>query len=146
MPPKPKINITDIQSDISEVSDAPAVVNEEENYLDKTVSEQIELEKLKTLKEYNKTLAQNNNERKKYGGWIFLLTCVWAFLIFVIMFLQGFKIMFLSEKVLITLITSTTINFFGFFLLVVKYLFNTNRTQDKVNKAIAKAKKSQELH
>ena len=31
----------------------------------------------------------------------------------------------LSDKVIMTLITSTTINVFGFFLLVLKYLFNT---------------------
>lgn len=32
----------------------------------------------------------------------------------------------LHDKVLITLITTTTANFFGFFLLVLKYLFNAD--------------------
>ncbi|PUZ27552.1 hypothetical protein GA0116948_103165 [Chitinophaga costaii] len=75
--------------------------------------------------EYLRTLRQNNGERKKYARLIFLFTCLWAAMIFVILFLTGFKKVILSDTVLVALITTTTVNFFGFFLLVVKYLFNT---------------------
>lgn len=120
-----QIDTKGLQTDLEGQPSTSNLLEEEGNDLDKNVERQIQLERLKTIKEYNRTLSQNNEERKKYAGSIFKLTCTWAFLIFVIIFLQGFKIMFLSDKVLITLITSTTINFFGFFLLVVKYLFNT---------------------
>lgn len=87
-------------------------------YTDTQISLDIRLENLKTLQ-------QNNAERKRYAGRIFLFTCIWAVLIFVVIFLAGFKVIALSDTVEVTLISTTTINFFGFFLLVVKYLFNT---------------------
>ncbi|PUZ29126.1 hypothetical protein DCC81_06585 [Chitinophaga parva] len=75
--------------------------------------------------EYLRTLRQNNGQRKIYARLIFVFTCLWAAVIFVMLFLAGFKRLELSDTVLVALITTTTINFFGFFLLVVKYLFNT---------------------
>lgn len=98
---------------------------EEETYLDRQLERQIRMETLVSLREGNKTRAQNNVERKKYAGFIFLLTCIWACLIFVLIFFVGFSVMKISDSIIITLISSTTINFFGFFFLVVKYLFNT---------------------
>jgi len=38
--------------------------------------------------------------------------------------LAGVKLLSLSDTVLVTLITTTTASVFGFFLLVMKYLFN----------------------
>lgn len=102
---------------------------EEETYLDRELERQIRMETLVSLKEANKTRAQNNVERKKYAGWIFLLTCVWASLIFVLIFFVGFSMMTISDSIIVTLISSTTINFFGFFFLVVKYLFNTGNAE-----------------
>ena len=99
----------------------PAIANvyeQETDYTDGKISISIRLE-------YLKTLRQNNIERKKYAGRIFIFTCIWAVLIFLVVFLVGFKVVVLSDTVLVTLISTTTINFFGFFLLVVKYLFNT---------------------
>ena len=120
-----KMNTEGLTSELTSLPDSISTVVAEEKFLDKNVSKEIQLEELKTLQEYNRTLKQNNDERKKYAGWIFLLTCFWAFLIFIIIFMQGLGHMTLSDQVMITLITSTTINFFGFFLLVVKYLFNS---------------------
>lgn len=82
--------------------------------------------------EYLRTLRQNNQERKKYAMYIFILTSIWAFCIFLILFFQGFGdnspfCFNISDNVLITLITTTTINFFGFFLLVIKYLFKSEQ-------------------
>ena len=84
-------------------------------------------------------LEQNRIERKSYARRIFLFTIVWGLLIFLVIFSVATKkfLVFsqsefnLSDKVVITLITSTTINFFGFFLLVVKYLFNTGSNTNK---------------
>jgi len=91
-------------------------------------------------------LTQNMGERKSYARRIFLFTVIWGILIFLVLFSVATgnflvwisKKFVLSDKVVITLITSTTINFFGFFLLVVKYLFNTN---DKESKKKSKKKK-----
>ncbi|SFW13309.1 hypothetical protein [Chitinophaga sancti] len=106
-------------------SNGSSTLIEEETYLDRQLERQIRMETLVSLKEGNKTRAQNNVERKKYAGWIFVLTCIWAFLIFVLIFCVGLSFMTISDSIIVTLISSTTINFFGFFFLVVKYLFNT---------------------
>ena len=114
-----------LRSSIERQTTAPESFVQEEKYLNDEVGVQIRLEELNTIKEYNKALSQNNDERKKYAHKIFVLTILWSILIFIILFLIGWKLLYLSDKVIITLITSTTINFFGFFFLVTKYLFNT---------------------
>lgn len=67
---------------------------------------------------------QNIEERKKYAKWIFVFTCIWSGLMIIVVLLSGFSWLHLTSEVIITLITSTTVNAFGFFYLVVKYLFN----------------------
>ena len=91
----------------------------EEEYVEEELDKGIKLA-------YLNTLNQNNAERKKYARHIFFFTCGWATSIVGIILLDGFswKCFYLSDSVLITLITTTTVNFFGFFLLVTKYLFN----------------------
>lgn len=126
MPEKSDL-IDKISNDIKAAStDTTDVVTEEITHVDKALDNELKSEKIKTWRHYNETLRINSDERKKYAGYIFWLTCIWAFLIFLVVFLQGFGGTNLSDKVVITLITSTTINFFGFFLLVTKYLFNSN--------------------
>ena len=79
----------------------------EKTYLNHEIEIQVRLEELKTLQEQNKTLSQNNDERKKYAKCIFALTIVWAALIFVILFMVGKKKLGISDNVVITLISST---------------------------------------
>ena len=81
-------------------------------------------------KEVLASLQQNNRERVKYAKWTFVLTFCWIFVVMGLVFLNGYhpkngKLLELSDSVIITLITTTTINVFGFFLLVIKFLFNT---------------------
>ena len=124
MPPR-KLKTDSIISSIDRQEPLPESYVQEERFLNHELERQIRLEELKTLQEKNRTLAQNNEERKRYAKYIFGLTSVWAILIFVILFCVGFKKIYISDTVVITLITSTTINFFVFFVLVIKYLFNT---------------------
>lgn len=118
--------IQHIASSVREASTAATpLVEEEENHVDRELDRELKTEKINTWRQYNETLKQNGIERKKYAKYIFSLTCIWAGLIFILIFMQGFGWMGLSDKVIIVLISSTTINFFGFFLLVTKYLFNS---------------------
>ena len=132
MPPR-KLKTDSIISSIDRQEPLPESYVQEERFVNQELERQIRLEELKTLQEKNRTLAQNNEERKRYAKYIFGLTSVWAILIFVILFCVGFKKIYISDTVVITLITSTTINFFVFFVLVIKYLFNT-KEQDKSQK------------
>ena len=142
----------DVKAASAENTDAVA---EEYNHVDKELDNELKSEQIKTWRLYNETLGINSEERKKYAGYIFKLTCIWASLIFVIIFFQGFGCTKLSDKVVITLITSTTINFFGFFLLVTKYLFNSNEhvldnrnkesSLTKLPKKVAASKKKKQI-
>lgn len=117
---------------------------EEQAKLDLISQRALREEELKTAQHLNQILADNSVLRAKYAKKIFNLTLAWTFGIFLVVLLQGFNNYdhyYLSDKVLITLITSTTINLFGFFLLVVKYLFHVEARTDKL-KAKAKAKQA----
>ena len=56
---------------------------------------------------------------------IYVLTCIWIFLVLVIVLLQGFDVSWfkLSPTTLHILIGSTTVNVVGLFLVVANYLF-----------------------
>jgi hypothetical protein len=69
-------------------------------------------------------------QREKYARRIFVLVCVWIILIFVLLLCQGFGDVIrykpLSDKVLIALITSTTVNVIGTLIIVLKYIFKVS--------------------
>lgn len=126
---KNDINVKKLQTLVNEAPDAPQPIQQEKDYLNREASLKLELARVESVNEYNKALVQNNKERKKYAFLIFIFTCLWTFFIFVILFCQGFGdnkpfCFNLPDSVLITLITTTTVNFLGFFLLVTKYLFH----------------------
>ena len=135
MSTRKKIDLGLIEEEVKKESLEPerASSNEAED-LDKEQEREFKREQIKTWQSYNSTLITNASERKKYAFYIFLVTCIWAGLIFLFLFLQAIECFSLSEKVLIALITTTTINFFGFFLLVTKYLFNINEHKLMGNK------------
>ncbi len=67
---------------------------------------------------------QNTAERKIYAERIFQFTCFWCIFVGSIILFCGLGKLHLSDLVLTTLLGTTTVNAFGFFLLVTKYLFN----------------------
>lgn len=76
-----------------------------------------------------KDMRQNREERKSYALQIFIMICIYLFLIFVLLFFYGFKSwgFQLSEKVVLSLIGTTLINVLGVFIIVVNYLFPKKR-------------------
>lgn len=126
-----EIDIDDLKDSVNDGLEDPSVIQDEGIYTKGSFDESLRLEELTTKREYNRLLRQNREEKKKYAKWIFSITSIWSIAIFLIVIGNGLKCItrfdfVLSDKVIITLITSTTINFFGFFFLVVKYLFNTD--------------------
>ncbi|HEY4875925.1 MAG TPA: hypothetical protein VIH86_10155 [Puia sp.] len=118
----PSKNVTDIKPTaelikVIDSSPATSFTNEEREYLDWQVQHEIK-------REYLTTLRNNNSERIKYAKISFYFTCGWIFLVLFILLLCGSKVLVLSDSVLITLLTTTTANAFGFFFVVIKYLFN----------------------
>ncbi|QRR02914.1 hypothetical protein [Dyadobacter sandarakinus] len=100
---------------------------------------------LRLLQEANlEGLTQNIRERKKYAEYIFWMVCVWLVTVVLLVWLNGIGEIYcynfldvffrtgvkyisfsfhLSDAVLITLVTTATVNITGFFLVVTKYLF-----------------------
>jgi hypothetical protein len=72
----------------------------------------------------NDGLAQDMDERKIYAHRIFVLICMWLFLVAIVFLAEGNGNLHYSDNVIITLLTTTTANVIGLFILVTKYLFN----------------------
>ena len=91
-----------------------------------------ELEELDLGKEYSlaqlKRLIDDNKARKSFSNWIFAVTVLWMFMVLMIVVQCGRRIIMLSDGVLVALITTTTANVFGFFYVVVNYLFNKEKS------------------
>jgi hypothetical protein len=114
-----------IPKSAQEVTSTLAETKEASNssYQDETVFLNLQLE-FQIRSEHLATLRTNNEARVRYARRTFYLTCLWIIVVMTIVILNGVHLIHLSDTVLVTLITTTTINVFGFFLLVIKYLFN----------------------
>jgi hypothetical protein len=75
-----------------------------------------------------KRLLDDNRARKSFSQWIFAITVLWMFIVLIVVIQCSRGVFMLSDSVLITLITTTTANVFGFFYVVVNYLFNKDKS------------------
>jgi hypothetical protein len=66
-------------------------------------------------------------QRKEYASKTFRLVCWWLGGLFLLLFLNGFKfswLMFqLSDTILLAIISGTTVNILGIYIVVINYLF-----------------------
>ncbi len=105
------------------------VLQEEETSIDKKEGERLHREARETenrlQKEKLKSQRQDRKQRKKFSFMIFYFLCAYLVTVFLILFLSGLgRLSFeLAVGVLITLLSTTTVNMIGIFILVVKYLF-----------------------
>lgn len=76
----------------------------------------------------NDVTEQDKNERKVYANLSFTLVAMWLVMVLVIFVAIGKGDLYYSENVIITLLTTTTINIIGIFLIVARYLFPTKNT------------------
>ena len=84
----------------------------------------LELEN-RRLEDENDRLRDIHQLRKEYIPKLFIFTCLWlgAVVLVVFMVAQASKTFYLSDNVLIALITSTTVNVIGIFLIAARWLF-----------------------
>ncbi len=85
------------------------------------------------LKQQLRESRDTHDLRLRYTTCIFCLVCVWLTFVVTSVFLTGFKILgfSLSDKVLMTFITSTTISVLGLFVVVAHWLFPINNQKNK---------------
>jgi uncharacterized membrane protein len=75
------------------------------------------------------------DERKKFARSSFRLTISWLIIVLLVLMIAGFKPyqFYLPEKVLITLVGSTTINVIALAAIVLRYLFRNQDSSRKSN-------------
>lgn len=73
-------------------------------------------------------IKDDNRNRRNLSRAILLTTILWMLLILFIVYRAGQGKLNLSDTVLVALITTTTVNVFGFLLVVVNYLFNKDKS------------------
>jgi len=64
--------------------------------------------------------------KKKYGWAILIILYIWLSLVILLLLLSSLSIISLSDTILATLLTTTTINILVLPAIVLKYLFSTN--------------------
>lgn len=84
----------------------------------------IQEKKIQKLDEEIKDLQQDREQRKYLSYALFGFMCVYMLIALIIVFCCGFGWMFLSDKVLITLMTTTLADVIGIFGFVAKYLYH----------------------
>jgi hypothetical protein len=113
----------------SEFSSTDPLEEDEEKYLEDTrIKGEVRRQEL-----LNQQFERNIQAREYYAELIFKLVCSWLFTTMAIVIVQGFDEQIhwfkLDDKVLITLITTTTITVVGLFQFVVRYLYNIETTK-----------------
>ena len=72
-------------------------------------------------------LKQDREQRKIFSYVIFGFMCIYMLISLALVFLDGYGIIFLSDKVLITLLTTSLANVIGIFNFVAKDLFHPKK-------------------
>lgn len=76
------------------------------------------------LKEELESLKQDRQQRKVLSIALFIFMCVYMAVALLIVFLCGLFVMYLSDTVLVTLLTTTLADVIGIFSFVTKYLYH----------------------
>ena len=124
-----ELKINQLFDNIGQQEDTSEFLKVEKQGLEDKQDYALKQKELELKQEEIDGIKQNREERKKYAIHIFRFTITYTVLIFILLFLSGFKFFgfFFSDTVIVTILTTTTVNFLGFFLLVTSYLFNTKQ-------------------
>lgn len=135
-PPNFKLLAEKLKKQRNTASDSSATTNgsdakaaEEKKWAEDQYQIEVKKEQARKLKQENDFASDENDARKSYGNRVFWLMVFWLATVLVIVIasgiplLQELKYFQLSEKIILTLIGTTTINIIGLFGFVMKYLF-----------------------
>lgn len=95
-------------------------IQEQDTYFPQTMSERIEWE---TLQMRIKDNEAERELRKSHATKAFWLTAMWGVFLSTTIFFKGFGLIKLTQVEFLTVIGALTTSVFGFYLLVMKYLF-----------------------
>jgi magnesium-transporting ATPase (P-type) len=102
-----------------------AVDIKKEDKISEDIDQELKRVELQQKTEHLERNKQDRTERKSYANKVFYLISVFICLTLLIVFLAGFKCgsFQLSDTVLTVLLSTTTVNVIGIFMVVMKYLF-----------------------
>jgi len=111
-------------------SDLQKSFEEEDSFLDAKKAEGIRKLKIQNdILEAELTKINNDNEaRVGFSKKIYWIVIIWLSAVIFLLILSGFKIVDLSDKVLITLLTTSSVNVIGLLVIIANYLFNKNKS------------------
>ncbi|GGB08107.1 hypothetical protein [Puia dinghuensis] len=112
------------------ISSTDEIVVEEEKDLDRQQVEGFRKVKLKNdlLEAQLNKLKGDNTARKTHNILIFIMVFFWLVAVISILILVGMGKLVLSDKVLITLLSTTSVNIIGLLVIVANYLFNKSKS------------------
>ena len=73
-------------------------------------------------------IKANIEARGLYSNRIFYMTAFWLIFVVIAIAFQGFGIIRTSDSVIVSLLGTTTLNVLGFFVIVIQYLFNKDKS------------------
>ena len=96
----------------------PQIKEVEDTLLSK---EEIELA---TLREELASKRQDREQRRDFALYIFIMMCTYLFVVLIVVILKGCTLLQISDIVMNVLLSTTTANVIGIFIIVAKYLFH----------------------
>ena len=91
-------------------------IGSSENKVSRNYKKALEDEELKSR-------TQDREQRKKFATRIFWVVIAYIAVVFVVLFFCGYSCIYLSDAVLITLLSTTTANILSLLVIVFNYLF-----------------------
>ena len=121
---------TKLQTAQATMVDTEEAVNEEKKELQEGKIHELEKQalELQLLKAQIRKFEDDNTGRREFSRSIFTVTVIWMFLVFMVVIQCANGKWHLPEAVLIALITTTTANVIGMFIIVANYLFNKEKS------------------
>ena len=117
-----KIDLRD--EDITDIDKIASMVGSPSDSGEKAYSDEIKSIQTEFLKERLEGAKQDRKQRGKFAVAIFGLLCLYMACTMLIVYLNGLKILDLSETVMSIMLGTTTANVIGVFVVVAKYLFH----------------------
>lgn len=110
--------------------DTAEALTEEKKELDEGKLHELEKQalELQLLKAQIRKFEDDNEGRKEFSRSIFAVMVIWMFFVLMIVIQSANGKWHLSDSVLIALITTTTANVIGTFIIVANYLFNKEKS------------------
>jgi len=117
-------------AEVAQEFDVTEIAQEEQTELDQKKEEGLRKLKINNdlLQAQVNKLNDDNRARKTHSLLIFRMVFSWILFVMVILFGVGIGKLTLSDKVLITLLSTTSINIIGLLVIVANYLFNKSKS------------------